>query len=1035
MSEMASQAFKSGADRIAQTLSDWRRQLLDTSKISKLINCKFSRGSGSTSAGGALLLEHPATDQLWDAMAVQEKSAAFAWASTLLPTASSPSVVDSGSIPGEIDTNEFVAPSSTRANLTPEEIQCCLASTELRADELLTGLFDKRLDATLKRMSLTAQTSLSEQGINSLFLAFGFIRWFESADSEVELISPLLLMPVALSKEHGQSTWLLRPLDEEITTNHSLTELFRSDFRVVLPDVEDQELRGSPETFANYLQSVRGVIAGQTRWSVDARAALGSFGFQKISMWQDLRRNEGRIIDHGLCRSIAGDMDAMAHGESINGSDDPMALASSSASDGEDSNPAEHNLILDCDGSQLAAVTAVKNGSHLILDGPPGTGKSQTIANMIAETLAAGKTVLFVSEKSAALEVVKRRLDAKKIGDFCLECHSHKSNKRAVIEELGRCLNHEPERYPSQGEKLGELNRCRQTLNRYVRALHAVRSELGLSAYQMHARLASLQSPPVSRVNVVEPHQITKGQLQAMEEAVARLTRFEAIIAQRGEHSWKGCRPELITLSFVDDAEHHFHRAADVLERRRLAAASLVELGLLCESFTEAQLQHARQTGKAAARFPFVPEGWISRGLRETAGAYIRLDELASEFRIALTAADTFSRPALSSAPVGIFQSTDQLARDLRPLVLGLPTTLREVPRHFSDVRAQVSAALATIGPLVATAGALLNLLGLQESRALTASDIQSVAAAGRCLEVSGKVPDAWFDAARRAQLKKAYTEAQQAANFAQLARKPLENRLQPLAFTAAIGAIVQELLRHSSFFAQWGGSWRRARRAFVALYTCVPPNRSGLLDDAFLLKKYQAAVDRANSTAESAADSDWNGSIDFDWQAAGARLEQFDSIAPVLLQSPGFAAAAVQLDAAAVARIRSGVSDVERSRSAFDSAFGSLSLVLAVPAALGVEQPAELDLQELRKALESLEMKLTAAEAAVATCVNFLAEGADLRLGQLGRELDVLITLRNLHQEASVAAGKVGEPIAPIDVGNLGDHRAQAELEHFSSW
>ena len=108
-----------------------------------------------------------------------------------------------------------------------------------------------------------------------------------------------------------------------------------------------------------------------------------------------------------------------------------------------------HHLIVDCDSSQLAAIQAVKQGRNLILDGPPGTGKSQTIANIIAECLAAGKTVLFVSEKAAALEVVKRRLDKAGVGDFCLELHSHKANKKHIIDELGKSLTRPNERYAS----------------------------------------------------------------------------------------------------------------------------------------------------------------------------------------------------------------------------------------------------------------------------------------------------------------------------------------------------------------------------------------------------------------------------------------------------------------------------------------------------------------------------------------------------------------------------------------------------------
>ena len=172
------------------------------------------------------------------------------------------------------------------------------------------------------------------------------------------------------------------------------------------------------------------------RWEVVESAALGVFNFQKLAMWEDLGRNAERVKAHPLCRAIAGDAAVS------------LAPPERSARRGATSTsvvPPEAAVhILDADSSQHEAIEAVKRGAHLVMDGPPGTGKSQTIANIIAEALAAGKTVLFVSEKTAALEVVKRRLDRCGLGDFCLELHSHKANKKQVVAELGRCLELPP---------------------------------------------------------------------------------------------------------------------------------------------------------------------------------------------------------------------------------------------------------------------------------------------------------------------------------------------------------------------------------------------------------------------------------------------------------------------------------------------------------------------------------------------------------------------------------------------------------------
>jgi hypothetical protein len=158
-------------------------------------------------------------------------------------------------------------------------------------------------------------------------------------------------------------------------------------------------------------------------------AALGTFNFQKLAMWRDLDGTRDLIAASAVCRAVAGDPDArmrLRPPSELPRADDLDRVAP----------PASVYHVLDTDSSQHEAIAAVTGGASLVLDGPPGTGKSQTIANLIAEYLAAGKSVLFVSEKAAALDVVHRRLQDRRLGDFCLACHSHKADKREVVAEL-----------------------------------------------------------------------------------------------------------------------------------------------------------------------------------------------------------------------------------------------------------------------------------------------------------------------------------------------------------------------------------------------------------------------------------------------------------------------------------------------------------------------------------------------------------------------------------------------------------------------
>jgi hypothetical protein len=164
--------------------------------------------------------------------------------------------------------------------------------------------------------------------------------------------------------------------------------------------------------------------------------------------------------------------------------------------------------------------------------------------------LAAGKTVLFVSEKAAALEVVKRRLDDYRLGDFCLELHSHKASKRAVIAELGRCLHLTPEAYRDPSDDLARLAEARAQLNAYVRELHTVRRPLGRSAYQVHGELARLDRlTSSSRCPVPQVLERDAAYLRNLTDLLARLPDFRSVIEEGDRHPWRGCRATVYSTS------------------------------------------------------------------------------------------------------------------------------------------------------------------------------------------------------------------------------------------------------------------------------------------------------------------------------------------------------------------------------------------------------------------------------------------------------------------------------------------------------
>jgi hypothetical protein len=251
-------------------------------------------------------------------------------------------------------------------------------------------------------------------------------------------------------------------------------------------------------------------------------------------MYKDLETHSDHASSHPIIRALAGDPSILP---SV-----PTDLPTAEVLD-ERVTPEETFQVLDADSSQQEAIIAAKRGVSFVLQGPPGTGKSQSITNIIAECLAAGKMVLFVSEKMAALEVVKKRLDECGLGQFCLELHSHKANKRAVVEELGRTLE-APSGASSQisDGDLKQLKGLRDKLNGYVRALHKPRHPLQLTVFQVHSELARLQTARNLIFDLPAILQMDREQAESIFRLLKRLAVMPQVLENYYAHPWYGCQ-------------------------------------------------------------------------------------------------------------------------------------------------------------------------------------------------------------------------------------------------------------------------------------------------------------------------------------------------------------------------------------------------------------------------------------------------------------------------------------------------------------
>ncbi|MEO7034260.1 MAG: DUF4011 domain-containing protein [Polyangiaceae bacterium] len=348
-------------------------------------------------------------------------------------------------------------------------------------DKLQTALPAVTLEKRLLKTYYDARTFEEEQGANILFLALGFLRWYEDDKSATPRHAPLLLVPVRLERKKAGGKFILNYDGSELSANLSLAEKLR-EFGLELPSLPDSD-ELSP---TDYFNAVRAVIAERPNWVLDENGmVLWFFSFAKFLMFRDLDvknwPKEGGLASKASIQALLRDGFRA----------DPPIMSDDTNLD-DVLQPRDLVHILDSDSSQTLAIEEVKRGRSLVVQGPPGTGKSQTIANMIAGAVREGKRVLFVAEKTAALQVVKQRLDRADLGALCLELHSHKSNKLAVLEELRRTLELGPPVAANVTENSEALLRERDRLNAYVTAVHAPLMAAATTPFEAMGQLVRL---------------------------------------------------------------------------------------------------------------------------------------------------------------------------------------------------------------------------------------------------------------------------------------------------------------------------------------------------------------------------------------------------------------------------------------------------------------------------------------------------------------------------------------------------------------
>ena len=487
-----------GNFKVANKLDHWRSRLIDLSLRNRLLNFKLTKST-------TVQFIEPSMDVIFDSLANKNTPMALIF----------PEFRDEMNAPNE----------GARECLLKEKIK-------VLPGQILPSTLNPNTEKVLYQTRLKARTFMQEQGVNVLYATFGILRWTEKEGDEKVISSPLVLMPVQLGKK-AFSPYMLVRFGDEAVLNPSLVLKLITDHGIKLPpmpeEVEDFELEA-------YLKQVEAAVAKKTGGSVVRESYMGIFSFTKLAMYEDLKANEDVAAAHPILRALAGDPTLLPP--------TPKDMPTADRLD-EVIRPIDSHLVLDADSSQGEAIEAVRRGANLVLQGPPGTGKSQTIANIIAECLWSGKTVLFVSEKMAALEVVKKRLDACRLGDFCLELHSNMPNKGEVISSLGRSLDANEKIKEPDLSDLERAASARDRLNAYVHFLHMKMGTLGLSPFDVYGRLAELYEVPDLPFKMPDPFDLDRKQIEAMESSIERLVGRKDVLSVRSTHPWHDVEPVL----------------------------------------------------------------------------------------------------------------------------------------------------------------------------------------------------------------------------------------------------------------------------------------------------------------------------------------------------------------------------------------------------------------------------------------------------------------------------------------------------------
>ncbi|WP_179195801.1 DUF4011 domain-containing protein [Bacillus sp. OV166] len=761
-------------------INNWKSRLIDLTKRNRLLNFKASKSSTLELDGD-----------------IKEIFNVFSRSKGIMVS----SIVDINKMAQQLTTK------TAKVNLTKDPDQ---SDADIKYQQNLEKV-RQSLEKKLNGIRLLGKSSIEEKGINTLYLTMGFLKWTEVEYSKDIFSSPIILIPITLKRETARDPYYIFKLDEDIVFNPVLEQKLKLDFGVSITPIEQLDYENIEEILHFYEQELK----LEKSWEVTDDSYIGVFSFSKLVMYKDFEQYQDTVESHPIIQELAG----VKHDEDICGREKIVSIKEFDRS----GKSLESYQILDADSSQQKAILAAKNGVSFVMQGPPGTGKSQTITNIIAETLAQGKKILFVSEKKAALDVVKKRISDKGLDDFCLDLHSHNSNKKAVLEELRHSLTNREIPRRATGP-LTDLDFIKKHLNDYVDALHTVINPLECSTHTILGRLSKLNDVIEVLFELPNIDSYSSEKLNKVLKQIKDIETYRDVLSNEEVHIWFGTLIE----------ENSFESESEIKAKFTILSKKLFELYVLFEEafnfvnfqglLTLTGLDELLKLGEMLSLKPEIPQVWYIEGnnkiLYEAKDSYkghqvifegyLQLRESLSQ-----QSKEEILEQDLSEVNNVILNGNNETINDYIDTYKDFINNLFSNEQLILDKVAELKLSLDTVNKASLSIKSQLQMNGLE----LTPEKINEIELISNYITNNSKPTQLWFDSVQREVIENTIVECKEVYDKYLFERKIIEDVYLPELVIEDIDGMLDRFINeYSSFMRIFNKNYKRDKNLLKSL-------------------------------------------------------------------------------------------------------------------------------------------------------------------------------------------------------------------------